>query len=58
VKGKYKVSHLFYTDDLKLFSRDEFEVQQDLIIVKTFSDNIRTELSLDKYATANLSMAR
>jgi hypothetical protein len=40
-------------DDLKLLSRDKTEVQQDLIIVKTFSDNIRIELSLDKYATEN-----
>jgi hypothetical protein len=29
-KGKHKVSHLFYVDDLKLFSRDESKLQQPL----------------------------
>jgi len=52
VKGKNKVSYLFCIDDLKLFSRDESELQQELTIVKTCSDNIRTELSLDKYTRA------
>ena len=40
-------------DDLKLFPRDKNELQQELTIVKTFSDNMRTELGLDKYATAD-----
>jgi len=40
VKGKNKVSHVFYMDDLKIFSRNKTELQQDLIIVKIFSDNI------------------
>jgi hypothetical protein len=30
------VSHVFYMDDLKLFSRDETKLQQELTIVKTF----------------------
>jgi hypothetical protein len=54
VKVKNKVSHLFCMDDLKLFSRDKTELQQELTIVKTFSDNIKTDLVLDKYATADL----
>lgn len=40
-------------DELKLFSRDKTELQQDFIVVKIFSDNIRIELSLDKYATVD-----
>jgi hypothetical protein len=43
-------------DDLKLFSGDETELQQELTIVKTFSNTIRTELSRDKYATADLTL--
>jgi hypothetical protein len=58
MKGKYEVRLIFYMDVLKPFSRDESELQQELTIVKTFSDNIRTEMSLDNYATAELSMAR
>jgi hypothetical protein len=30
VKEKHKVSHSFYMDDLKLFSRDESKLQQPL----------------------------
>jgi hypothetical protein len=39
-------------DDLKLFAREKNELQQELAIVKIFSDNIRTEMGLEKYATA------
>jgi hypothetical protein len=51
-KGKNKVSCLFYMDELKLFSRDETELQQELTIVKTFSDNIQMEFGQDKCTTA------
>jgi hypothetical protein len=40
VKGENKVSHLFYVGDLKLFSRDETELQQEFTTIKTFCDNI------------------
>jgi hypothetical protein len=39
-------------DDLKLFSRDEPELEQELTIVKTFSDCKRMDFGLDKCATA------
>jgi hypothetical protein len=55
---KNKVSHLFYMDNFKPFSKDNTELQQELTIVKTFSDSIRTELGLDKYATADLKHGR
>ena len=42
VKGKNEVSYLFCTDDLKLFSRDESELQQELTFVKAFSDDIQS----------------
>jgi len=52
IKGKNKVSYLFCMDDLKLFSRGESKLQQELTIVKTCSDDIRTEFGLDRYTTA------
>jgi hypothetical protein len=52
VKAKNKASHLFYMDILKLLSRDETELEQELTTVKTFSDGIRMDFGLDKYATA------
>jgi hypothetical protein len=47
VKGKNKVSHWFYMDSLKLFSRDKTELQQELN-----TDDIRMEFGLDKCTTA------
>jgi len=53
VKGCNKISHLFFMDDLKLFSRNETELQQELTIVKAFSNCIiRMEIGLDQRATA------
>jgi len=52
IKGKNKVSSLFCMDDLKLFSRGGSKLQQELPIVKTCSDDIRTEFGLDRYTTA------
>lgn len=57
VKGKNKVNHLFYTDDLKLFSRDETELQQELTVVKTFSDDIQIEFGLDNVPQQFSTMA-
>jgi len=48
VKGKNKVSHLFCMDNFQLFSGDKTELQQELTIVETFRNNIRTDLDLDK----------
>jgi len=52
VKGKNKASYLFCMNDLKLFTRDESKLQQELTIAKTFSVDIQTVFGLDKYATA------
>jgi hypothetical protein len=38
VNAKNKASHLFYMDILKLFSRDETKLEQELTTVKTFSN--------------------
>jgi hypothetical protein len=52
VKVKKKVSLLFCMDVLKLFSRDETKLQQELIILRTFSSDIKMEFGLVKCATA------
>jgi len=53
-REKNKVSHVFYMDDLKLFSRDETKLQQELTIVKTFIIDIQMDFGLDRCATAVL----
>jgi hypothetical protein len=39
-------------DDLKLFSRDKTELQQELIMGKASSEDIQMEFGLDKCVTA------
>ena len=46
------INHLFYMDDLKLFAKNDQQLQDLLNIVKQFSDNIRMEFGLDKCAKA------
>ena len=41
-------NHLFYMDDLKLFAKNDQQLQGLLNIVKQFSDDIRMEFGLDK----------
>ena len=53
-REKYEVNRLFCMDDLKLFSRDKTELQQELAIVKTFSDNLRTDFNI--FLTVHLSI--
>jgi hypothetical protein len=52
VKGRNKVSCVFYIDVLKLVSRDETKLQQELTIIKTFSVDILMDFGLGKCATA------
>ena len=45
-----KISHLFYMDDLKLFGRNDSELEGLLKIVKGFSDDIGMEFGISKCA--------
>jgi hypothetical protein len=45
---KTKVSHLLYMDDLKLIGKTEEELQKQMQVVKTFSDNIHMGFGVDK----------
>jgi hypothetical protein len=47
---KTKISHLLYTDDLKLIAKSEEELQKQIQTVKTFSDDIHTDFGLEKCA--------
>ena len=46
------IDHLFYMDHLKLFAKNDQQLQGLLNIVKQFSDDIRMEFGLDKCAKA------
>jgi len=48
---KTKISHLLYTDDLKLIAKSEEEIQKQILTVKSFSDDIHVEFGLEKCAT-------
>lgn len=45
---KTKINHLFYMDDLKLFSNNDSQLNDALALVKTFSNDIRMEFGLEK----------
>ena len=46
------INHLFYIDNLKLFAKNDQQLQGLLNILKQFSDDIRMEFGLDKCAKA------
>ena len=48
--AKTKIPHLLYVDDLKLIAKSEGELQKQIQIVKTFSDDINMEFGLEKCA--------
>ena len=48
------INDLFYMGDLKLFTKNDQQLQGPLNILKQFSDNIRMEFGLDKCAKATL----
>jgi hypothetical protein len=47
---KTKISHLLYMDDLKLLGKSEEQLQKQIQMATTFSDDIHMEFGLDKYA--------
>ena len=47
-----KINHLFYMDDLKIYAKDDTELEKLLHTVQTFSDEIGMEFGLDKCAKA------
>jgi len=47
---KRKVSYLLYLDDLKVIGKTEEELQKQMQVVRTFSDDIHMDFELDKCA--------
>jgi hypothetical protein len=45
-----KISHLLYMDDLKLLSRNENDLKNEIKIVQTISKNININFGLEKCA--------
>jgi len=45
---KAKVAHLLYMDDLKLTGKTEEEIQKQMQVFRTFSDDTHVEFGLDK----------
>ena len=48
----HTINHLFYMGDLKLFAKNDQQLQGLLNILKQFSDDIRVEFGLDKWVKA------
>lgn len=53
-RTKQKVNHLFYVDDLKVYSASAQQLHSILEIVKNFSDSIRMGLGIEKCAVLNV----
>lgn len=53
-----KINHLFYMDDLKLYARNDDELEGLLKTVKAFSDDIGMEFGLDKCAKASFKRGK
>ena len=49
-REKVRKNHLSYMDDLKLYSKDEKQIDTLVNIVGIFSDGIKMEFGISKYA--------
>ena len=56
--GTEWITHLFYMDDLKLYTKDDSELEGYLKIAKGFSDDIGMEFGLSKCAKANFKRGK
>ena len=53
-----KINHLFCMDDLKIYAKDDAELEKLLDSAKTFSDEIGMEFGLDKCAKATFKRGK
>ena len=53
-----RVNHLFYMDDLKLYAKNDEQLEGLLQIVKMFSDDINMQFGLDKCAKATFKRGK
>ena len=54
--GTEQITHLFYMDDLKLYAKDNSELERLLKIVKGFSYDIGMEFGLSKLDVIRISI--
>ena len=47
-KGGKKINHLLFMDDLKLFAKNEYQIDNLVNTVRTFSEDIKMEFGLPK----------
>ena len=52
------INHLVYMDDIKLYARNDDELQKLITVVKQFSDDIRMEFGIEKCAKITLLRGR
>ena len=57
-KGKMKISHRLYMDDIKLFAKSEEQLQSLIQSVKQYSDDIKMEFGLDKCAVIKMKKGK
>ena len=50
VKSGHKIHHLLYMDDLKLYGKNENQINSLINTVKIFSEDIKMKFGLDKCA--------
>ena len=55
---KERFYHLLYMDDLKLYAKNDKQLERLLTIVKKFSDNIQMQFGLDKCAKASFKKGK
>jgi hypothetical protein len=55
---KTKISHLLYMDDLKLIAKSQEELQKQIQIFKTFSDDIYMHFGLEKCAKITIKRGK
>ena len=53
-----RISHLFYMDDLKLYSPNKQEMIKQMEIVKQFSEDIKMDFGLEKCATLTIKKGK
>ena len=56
--GKRQTSHLFYMDDLKIFSKDHKSMQMRVTILEKFSRDIGMEFGTEKCATIEMKKGK
>ncbi|XP_044766219.1 uncharacterized protein LOC123322341 [Coccinella septempunctata] len=58
IDARTKLTHLFYMDDLKLYARGRTQLEGELELVRSFSEDIGMTLGLEKCATITVKRGK